>query len=256
MASIGCAITVKSGNPPIIVLSGEFNYESAPKIREALRHFIHDGCLDLAIDCQAVDFIDSSGIGAIVFGAQSLRNAGGIMRLYSVTPQLMHALQISGFARFFEIDSTIDRANVVLPECNTLTQSRHYSSMMVPIRMDSDASVRSRVVELANCMPFNEDQIDDIRLAVGEAVSNAIRHGCKDKEQDQIFVQCMGDHEKLVLEVHNPGEPFDPNAVPIPNPCHPREGGMGIFFMRATMDLVEYNFDETGTTVRMVKYIK
>jgi serine/threonine-protein kinase RsbW len=104
-------------------------------------------------------------------------------------------------------------------------------------------------------MPFTSDDIDDIRLAVGEAVSNAIRHGCPKNDEDRLTVRCVGDTEKLVVEIHNPGQPFDPDSIPIPDPALLREGGMGIFFMRASMDQVNYNFDETGTTVIMTKFV-
>jgi serine/threonine-protein kinase RsbW len=128
--------------------------------------------------------------------------------------------------------------------------------LSIPLEVDKDGLIRRRVTELAQSMPFSRQQIDDIRLAVGEAVSNAIKYGCPNGENSCLEVNCVGDHEKLVIMVHNPGDPFDPDAVPIPDPENLQEGGMGIFFMRVSMDEVEYHFDKTGTIVKMTKYIR
>ena len=137
-----------------------------------------------------------------------------------------------------------------------MQDAHNQTSFSVPLKVDKDGFVRHRITELAQSMPFGRHQIDDIKLAVGEAVSNAIKYGCPNGDNDCLKVNCVGDHEKLVITIHNPGDPFDPDAVPVPNPENLQEGGMGIFFMRATMDKVEYIFDSTGTTVKLTKYIR
>ena len=254
MTSADCVVTIQPGEPPLIVLAGEVNYESAPQIGEALDKLQKKGLSCLALDCGAVDFIDSSGIGAIVHWAQRLRRMGGSLTLRAATPQLIHALQVSGFADQFGLEMPPREAPEVrrMPSAGVWQRAK----LSIPLQADRDGLVRKRVTDLALAMPFTQQQIDDIRLAVGEAVSNAIRHGCPNKDSDRLDVSCVGDPEKLVITVHNPGQPFDPSAVPTPDPEDPREGGMGIFFMKVSMDEVKYSFDETGTTVTMVKYIR
>jgi len=56
-----------------------------------------------------------------------------------------------------------------------------------------------------------------------------------------------------VVEITDPGPGFDPGTVPTPLAGELREGGMGIHFMRLTMDDVRYRFDDRGTTVRLQK---
>lgn len=236
-----------------MTLTGEVNYESTGSIKEAIESLLHDGSTHIVMDCGSVDFIDSSGIGAIIRGAQKLRDAGGELVLRSATQQTVHALQISGFADLLNIEHVNDSPEPDRKHCaGGLWQQVKFS---IPLPADRNGLIRQRVTELAESMPFSRYQIDDIRLAVGEAVSNAIRHGCNGGEDDRLNVNCTGDEEKLVIKVSYPGNKFDPNTVPIPDPCNPREGGMGIFFMRASMDSVDYAFDETGTTVTMIKYI-
>lgn len=254
MATIDCSINVKQSNPPVLIVSGEVNYQSAPRIVGTFKRLYDEGSHEVALDCSAVNFIDSSGIGAIVHAAQAMRKSGGGIRLIAATAQLVHALQVSGFAGLLDMDQSV----VAQPRDERKTANAgawQQSTLSVPLTADMDGLVRKRVTELAETMPFTQEHIDDIKLAVGEAVSNAIRHGQPTEKNDRLTVRCMGDSEKIVVEIHNPGQPFDPDAVPIPNPNHLREGGMGIFFMRSTMDRVEYSFDETGTTVSLTKYI-
>jgi len=254
LTSEDCMVTVQSGEPPLIVVVGEVNYESAKYIKQAFEEFQCNGAARIVLDCNSVDFVDSSGIGAIVYWAQQLKKVGGELILRSATAQLVHALQISGFSDQITIESAEADFAKVLPKpyVNSLWQQARFS---IPLPADRDGLIRKRVTELAESMPFTKWQVDDIRLAVGEAVSNAIRHGCRWGEHDRLNVDCIGDDEKLVIRFNYPGDKFDPNAVPVPDPNNPREGGMGIFFMRSAMDVVDYSFDETGTTVTMIKYI-
>ncbi|MBI2843534.1 MAG: anti-sigma factor antagonist [Armatimonadetes bacterium] len=251
-----CTVTVEHADPPLVVLAGEVNYESAFHIRDALKLLVEcEGKQHVVIDCRFVDFIDSSGIGTIVHVAQRLKRTGGVLRLKSPTAQLVHALQVSGFAEMVEVESPVSRRAKRNGDSIRMPGTWQHVSFCVPLRAERDGIVRRRVTELAESMPFTREELDDIRLAVGEATSNALRHGCRDHENDRLTVRCTGDSEKLCVEIHNPGEPFDADSIPVPNPEFLLEGGMGIFFMKKSMDSVEFHFDETGTTVAMVKYV-
>jgi len=237
-----------------VVVAGEVNYESAPRIVQSLRELQEKGELRIAMDCGSVDFIDSSGIGAIVHAADALRRAGGALSLRAATPQLTHALQVSGFSELLDVQAPAPEQAAVRARRGHPSRVWQQARFSVGMAADEEAVARRRVTELAEMLPFSPEQIDDIRLAVGEAVANAIRHGCAGRD-GHLTVRCAADSEKLVIRVHNPGEPFDPAAVPVPNPCSLREGGLGIFFMRTAMDSVDYSFDDTGTTVTMTKYL-
>lgn len=250
-----CVITVEHKDVPLILLAGEVNYESASRINETFEHLRNEGCLNIGLDCQSVDFIDSSGIGAIVHAAHLLRKLGGSVKLMAAAPQLVHALQVSGFAEMLDFNGEISKMYPEVRRQSTIRSTWQQASLSIPARADMDGTARKRVTEFAESMPFAREQIDDIRLAVGEAVANAIRHGCRDKTNDRLTVRCSGDAEKLVVRISNPGDPFDPDSIPVPNAADLHEGGMGIFFMRSSMDDVSYIFDEYGTTVILTKYL-
>ena len=74
-------------------------------------------------------------------------------------------------------------------------------------------------------------------------------------EENRIFVSYEPDGDRLIVEVSDEGPGFDPLAVPVPVAEQMREGGMGVFFIRTLMDEVSFGHDDTGNTVRMVKYL-
>ncbi len=94
-----------------------------------------------------------------------------------------------------------------------------------------------------------------IRLALEEALSNAIKHGNRFDRRKKIHVSARIAPDRADITVADEGEGFDPALVPDPTadenlekPC-----GRGIMLMRAYMDEVKYN--DQGTKVRMVKRI-
>lgn len=99
---------------------------------------------------------------------------------------------------------------------------------------------------------LSKDHIDDISLAVDEAVSNIINHGYPITGIYPIRIDmdfCFG---KIQLKISDQGVPFDPTAVETGNFPHDLqerdEGRLGIHFIRKFMDSMEYQFDrKTGT---------
>jgi anti-sigma regulatory factor (Ser/Thr protein kinase) len=128
-----------------------------------------------------------------------------------------------------------------------------HASFTIPARLALISQVRTKVAEMVESVPGGDEHVDTIRLAVGEAASNAVRHGCACNEDLKVGVECSTDGEILVIEIRDPGPGFNPDDVPTPLVGELREGGMGIHFMRLTMDEVTYRFDDRGTTVRLRK---
>jgi serine/threonine-protein kinase RsbW len=136
---------------------------------------------------------------------------------------------------------------------STMGKIWKHAAFSVPARASLVSHIRSRVTALVESVPLAEEYLDGIRLAVGEAASNAVRHGCGGNEDLKVKVECSTDGHTLVVEISDPGPGFDPDAVPVPLVGELQEGGMGIHFMRLTMDEVTYHFDGNRTKVRLVK---
>ena len=243
-------VQVKRTVPPSVVVSGDINYRSVSGLKEALAKLIEEGCRQICLDCKTVDFVDSSGIGVIASAAGRLKSSGGQLQLRHRTRQLEHALVVSGFASLIQTDETQPSAPPPAVAADHVWQTMDLS---LPARADVDAVIRRRVMEIAQTMPFSREDLDDIKLAVGEAASNAFRHGRFDDEADKVRVSCISNSRGLTAEITNPGIPFDPAAITAPDVSRLPEGGMGIHFMRASMDRVEFEFGPRSITVRLTK---
>ncbi len=94
----------------------------------------------------------------------------------------------------------------------------------------------------------------DIRLALEEAVRNAIEHGnCYDRDLT-VTVDYGVTDAKIDITVKDQGRGFD--AEKVPDPRHGKnimkDGGRGVFLIQKIMDKVTYN--TKGNAVRMTKH--
>jgi serine/threonine-protein kinase RsbW len=92
-----------------------------------------------------------------------------------------------------------------------------------------------------------------VRLALEEAVVNAIRHGNKLDPEKKIFVSYLVEDARITISVEDEGPGFDLDSVPDPTAEENLEAdhGRGILLMRVYMDEVVYN--EKGNRVTLTK---
>src|SRR5205823_11861946 len=114
----------------------------------------------------------------------------------------------------------------------------------IPARTHLVKHIRTRISEMLQSLGPDSQLLDAVNLAVGEAASNAVRHGCREDDSLKVRVKSATNGHTLVVEINDPGPGFDPDGVRSPEVGELREGGMGIYFMRLTMDEVTYSFDD------------
>ncbi len=114
--------------------------------------------------------------------------------------------------------------------------------------------VRQTIESIARRMNFEKSQIDDLKIAVGEACTNAIKYGCQDEETGTVLILCEIHHDFIVIEVRNSIDGCSIPSVPI-KPDTSKEGGLGLYLMRQLMDEVDINWMKDKAIVRMVKHI-
>jgi len=83
----------------VLVVTGELDLATAPKLRTALAEASGSVRLDLG----AVTFLDSSAISVLVDAKQRLDKAGGALVLHSLAGQTRRVLEIAGLEDFFQL---------------------------------------------------------------------------------------------------------------------------------------------------------
>lgn len=108
---------------------------------------------------------------------------------------------------------------------------------------------------IANQMGFNIDDVEDIKVAVGEACNNAVLHG---KSQEDVFeIQFEVQDGRIIIEVRDNGTGFDMDEYQAPELGELKENGLGIFIMKTLMDEVDFiPVQNNGTTIRLVKELQ
>jgi len=135
----------------------------------------------------------------------------------------------------------------------------------VPARPDYLALARLIVAAAAanESTAVSEDRIDDLRLAVSEACTNAIEAQQRATEltgrEANILIRCRLSEGLVEVEIHDHGVGFDPTGLaahpPVTDPARlDHERGLGIPLIRLLTDEVDFEPSSDGTVVRMVIY--
>lgn len=88
---------------------------NAQEIRDWVRESLASGASNLLIDFRDVQFINSSGLGALAIALKMVREQGSHLALCSLTPQTRMTLEISGMDKAFEIYSSQDEFEANVP---------------------------------------------------------------------------------------------------------------------------------------------
>ena len=84
-----------------VTLSGELDLASAPQLRGVLEDLAADPSAQVRIDMQALTFLDSSGISALVEGQKELESKGTSVELVGVREHARRVLDVAGLGDFF-----------------------------------------------------------------------------------------------------------------------------------------------------------
>lgn len=112
--------------------------------------------------------------------------------------------------------------------------------------------VRRGVRNLAESMGFPRQDVADVELAVSEAVTNSVEHGCAPPGEPAVVVKCRAWEDWLVVEIEDESSAGSLPVCPDPSATHD-ERGRGVLMMRALMDECEDSRTDHGIKVRMAK---
>lgn len=112
--------------------------------------------------------------------------------------------------------------------------------------------IRLTTSGIANKVGFCIDDIEDLKVAISEACTNAIKHSL-----DERFIIIYSIIENgLTIEVIDNGKGYDRSSVSEPDINNLKEGGMGLFIIETLMDEVTVESQEgKGTSIKMTKYL-
>jgi serine/threonine-protein kinase RsbW len=123
--------------------------------------------------------------------------------------------------------------------------------LRIPCKAEWVALARLSVAAVASRLSFSIDEIEDIKLAVAEACTNAIQHA---NGSQFIDIRCEAVDGGLRISVRDHGTGARAEHIRSRDLEDERVGGLGVFLIRSLMDDVQYDVQpDQGTLLVMVK---
>ncbi|MCZ4537610.1 STAS domain-containing protein [Gordonia terrae] len=89
---------------------GRLNMVVAPRLRDQLHELVGSGSARIVVDLSGTDFIDSSGLGALVSGLKVARQACVDLRIAAPTPHVVTVLELTNLNRVLRVHPSADDA--------------------------------------------------------------------------------------------------------------------------------------------------
>jgi serine/threonine-protein kinase RsbW len=123
--------------------------------------------------------------------------------------------------------------------------------LTIPARAEYITLCRLALTGIARVRELPDEVLADLKLALTEAASNSVRHAyAGDDETGVVEISYELRADRLVIEVTDDGEGFDPEATD-GSPEELSEGGLGIAIIRSIADEVEIGTQPGGKGSRL-----
>jgi len=122
--------------------------------------------------------------------------------------------------------------------------------LVLPMKGDTEVVAARVAEEVAAYASLDPDTVDRIKMALIEACINAFEHS--GAESGKVHLRYVLSPEKIELFVRDEGKGFRPSP---PSAEGRRNRGWGLKLIRELVDDLDITTGETGTVVRMVKYL-
>jgi serine/threonine-protein kinase RsbW len=127
------------------------------------------------------------------------------------------------------------------------------AEIAIPSDLAEARRVQDEIEEALQASRYGERDIFSIRLALEEALVNAIKHGNQMDPDKKVFIRYTVTPDRFDIHIADEGPGFDP--ADLPDPTDPanleRSCGRGVFLIRNFMSSVEYH--GRGNVVTMSK---
>ncbi len=151
----------------------------------------------------------------------------------------------------------VDSGNEITPH------SEFFLTLHLRGDLEALCVVRSMLQRAAEVMQFPEADARAIVRSVDEALANVIRHAYEGREGLPIELDCRrlwsgGDSSVpygVEIVIKDTGLPAKPEKLRSRPLDEIRPGGLGIHFMKQSMDIVEFSREDGKNLLRMVKYL-
>jgi anti-sigma B factor antagonist len=102
--------TDAKGDWMVLTVGGEVDLNTAPQLKERINGLIAQGHSNLVVDLEGVEFMDSTGLSALVSGLMRTSEAGGEMAVVCTRPQVLRLLGLTGLDQVLSVHGSVSEA--------------------------------------------------------------------------------------------------------------------------------------------------
>jgi anti-sigma B factor antagonist len=102
--------TQHEGDVAVVAATGEVDVFTAPGLDAEITALVEQGHSRLVVDLSGVSFLDSTGLGVLVKGLKTARDAGGSMHLVVTSERIRKIFDITGLDASLPLFDTVGDA--------------------------------------------------------------------------------------------------------------------------------------------------
>jgi len=104
------------GDKYLIQIIGDVDASSSIQVDEAIAKAIQEGFIKIMVDCAALNYISSAGLGVFMSYIQEFNSKGVTLVIYGLTEKVKNVFQILGLDQLLNIVESKEAANAKLNE--------------------------------------------------------------------------------------------------------------------------------------------
>jgi anti-sigma B factor antagonist len=99
--------TITAGDCAVLRIAGEMDVYTSPKLRKQVADLAENGTIHVIADLRGLDFLDSTGLGALVGSLKRLRIRQGSLVIVTSGGRILKLFQITGLTHAFALHSCV-----------------------------------------------------------------------------------------------------------------------------------------------------
>ena len=100
----------RCGECAVVTLAGSCTMSESDRLTQCMVKLAGEGARVIVVDMSKLDFIESTGLGAIIAGHLRVRRHQGEVRLVSPMPPIHHLLELTRLTQLFNVYKSVDEA--------------------------------------------------------------------------------------------------------------------------------------------------
>ena len=102
--------TTKKGSVIIVSIDGDIEFDDSIQLNETFNTIIKQDSSKIVLDLKNCNYIDSSGLGALVEGLKATQKANGDLRLCHLNEDFQEILMMTRIIKYFQVFDSLEDA--------------------------------------------------------------------------------------------------------------------------------------------------